>query len=168
MEEFLGFLRRYDIRCVADVRRFPSSRKFPHFNRGELAKSLRERGIEYIWMEQLGGRRHGQVAADSPNAGLRSPAFRNYGDYMLTEEFRGAIGLLMEQAELCPTAILCAERLYFRCHRMLISDYLRMMGVSVLHIGVAVSPGEDRAITHEYTSGAKLQDGRLAYPGNPS
>ena len=164
LEEFLRVLRRYEIGCVVDVRRFPSSKKFPHFNRGELEKSLGENGIRYIWMEKLGGRRHGETSHDSPNSGLRSPTFRNYADYMLTEEFRGALGEVIALAEACPTAILCAERLYFRCHRMLISDYLTMLGMEVLHIGMSASAADDRPILHKYTSCAKIEDARLTYP----
>lgn len=165
-EEFLAILTKYSIQCVADVRRFPSSRKFPHFNRGELEKSLGECGIRYIWMEKLGGRRHGKVAADSPNNGLRSPAFRNYADYMQTEEFQEAVDSLLDIAGACQTAILCAERLYFRCHRMLISDYLTMLGVEVFHIGTAATPVEDEPIPHKYTSGAQVANGKLTYPAS--
>jgi len=161
-EEFLSVLRRYDIRCVVDVRRFPSSKKFPHFNRGGLEKSLAEKGVRYIWMEKLGGRRHGKTAPDSPNIGLWSPAFRNYADYMQAEEFREAISSLLDHAETCPTAIMCAERLYFRCHRMLISDYLKMLGVEALHIGT--SAPDDQPIPHTYTSSARVGNGTLSYP----
>ncbi|MDP2898296.1 MAG: DUF488 domain-containing protein [bacterium] len=165
-EQFWGVLRKHGIQCVVDVRRFPSSRKFPHFNRGELENSLGENGIRYVWMEKLGGRRRGKVAADSPNSGLRSPGFRNYADYMQTEEFQEAIRLLLDIAGACQTAILCAERLFFRCHRMLISDYLTMLGAEVLHIGTGATPVEDEAIPHKYTSGAQVANGRLTYPAN--
>jgi uncharacterized protein (DUF488 family) len=163
LEEFLNLLKRHDVRRVADVRRFPSSRKFPHFNRGELEKSLPKNGIEYVWMERLGGRRHGQAAPDSPNAGLRTPAFRNYADYMLTAEFHSAINELLAGAEDCSTAIMCAERLHFRCHRMLISDYLTMSGVEVFHLGAAGCAAEDSPIPHKYTSCAKVRNDTLTY-----
>lgn len=165
--EFLRVLRQYDIRCLVDVRRFPSSRKFPHFNRGELETSLLHHGIRYVWMEQLGGRRHGPTVPDSPNTGLRSPAFRNYADHMQTEEFHAAIDALVTQAENCPTAIMCAEKLHFRCHRMLISDYLTTIGIEVLHIGTSASGTEDSPIPHTYTSCAKVEGGKLTYPGVP-
>jgi uncharacterized protein (DUF488 family) len=115
-------------------------------------------------MEKLGGRRHGKVAADSLNSSLRSPGFRNYADYMQTEEFWEAIRHLLDIASACQTAILCAERLYFRCHRMLISDYLTMLGVEVLHIGTEATLDEDEPVLHKYTSGAQVANGRLTYP----
>jgi uncharacterized protein (DUF488 family) len=163
LEEFLSVLRKYGIRCVLDVRRYPSSKKFPHFNRGELEKSLAGNAIRYIWMERLGGRRHGQANPDSPNAGLRSPAFRNYADSMQTEEFRDAVNSVLDDAKTCPTAIMCAERLYFRCHRMLISDYLKMLGAEVLHVGTGASFAEDKPIAHSYTSAARVRSGILTY-----
>jgi len=165
-EEFRGVLRKHGIQCVVDVRRFPSSRKFSQFNRKELENSLGENGIRYVWMEKLGGRRHGKVAADSPNSGLSSAGFRNYADYMQTEEFREAIRHLLDIGNACQTAILCAERLYFRCHRMLISDYLTMLGAEVLHIGTGATPLEDEPIPHKYTSGAQVANGKLTYPAN--
>ncbi len=164
LDELLNLLKRYDIRCVVDVRRFPSSRKFPHFNLGELEKSLPENGIDYVWMERLGGRRHGETASDSPSLGLRSPAFRNYADHMQTEGFRATIDEVVALAEKCPTAVMCAEKLYFRCHRMLISDYLTMIGVEVLHIGTAASASGDTPIPHKYTSCARVENGVLSYP----
>ncbi len=163
-EEFLSVLKRYGIRCVVDVRRFPSSKTFPHFNRGELDRSLAENGIQYVWMEQLGGRRHGAPDPDSPNTGLRSPGFRNYADYMQTNEFGAAIDALVALAHRCPTAILCAEKLYFRCHRMLISDYLTLKGDEVFHVGTSTSAAEDSPIGHTYSSCAKAESGRLTYP----
>lgn len=164
LEELLAVLTKYGIQCVVDVRRFPSSRKFPHFNRGELENSLGENGTRYVWMEKLGGWRHGKAAAQSPNGGLRSPGFRNYADYMQTEEFQEAIRSLLDIASTCLTAILCAERLFFRCHRVLISDYLTMLGAEVLHIGTGATLVEDEPIPHKYTSGAQVANGRLTYP----
>jgi len=167
-DDFVSVLKRYGIRRVLDVRRFPSSKKFPQFNRGELERSLPENGIRYVWMESLGGRRHGEPALDSPNVGLRSAGFRNYADYMGTEEFRRAIDAVLAEAKLSPTAIMCAERLYFRCHRMLISDCLTAMGVRVLHIGTANTTADDRAIPHALTSCAIVENGRLTYPAATS
>jgi len=164
LDEFLRLLQQYSIRCVVDVRRFPSSKKFPHFNRDELEKSLPQNGIQYMWMESLGGRRHGKTDPHSPNIGLRSPAFRNYADYMQTEDFGKTISALMTVAKTCPTAIMCAERLYFRCHRMLISDYLKMTQVGVYHIGTSVSEENDSPVPHVYTSCAKVDNGKLTYP----
>ena len=163
-EEFRGVLRKHGIQCVVDVRRFPSSQKFPHFNQKGLENSLGEDGIRYFWMEKLGGRRHGKVAADSLNSGLRSPGFRNYADYMQTEEFQEAIRVLLDIARACQAAILCAERLFFHCHRMLISDYLTMLGVEVVHTGTGATLVEDEPVPHKYTSGAQVANGKLTYP----
>ncbi len=163
-EEFVGVLQKYGIGCVVDARRYPSSRKFPHFNRGELEKALAENAIRYVWMENLGGRRHETTRGDTPNTGLRSAAFRNYADFMQTVEFREVIKSLLDEAETRPTAIMCAERLYFRCHRMLISDYMKMLGVEVLHVGTRPSLQKDLPIPHRYTSCASAKDGRLTYP----
>ena len=97
------------------------SRRLPHFNRESLEKSLPEAGVKYVWMKELGGRRK-KIRDDSPNVALRSPSFRNYADYMLTKEFQRAIADLIRMAEHSRTAYMCAERVYFRCHRMLVSD----------------------------------------------
>ena len=130
-----------------------------------MESALSENAIGYVWMEQLGGRRHGPTAPDSPNIGLRSPGFRNYVDYMQTEEFRAAMDDLVARAQRAPTAMLCAERLHFRCHRMLISDYLTVKGVEVLHIGSSASATADSPTHHTYTSCAKVENGRLTYSG---
>src|SRR5438552_4697472 len=109
------------------------SRRLPHFNRESLEKSLPEAGVKYVWMKGLGGRRK-KIRNDSPNVALRSPSFRNYADYMLTAEFQHAVADLITMAEHSRTAYMCAERVYFRCHRMLVSDWLVAHGHAVLHI----------------------------------
>jgi len=157
--EFLSLLKKHSIRCLVDIRRWPSSRKWPHFNRQPLQASLKEEGIEYAWMESLGGRRHQAPAQDSPNTGLTSPAFRNYADYMLTGEFRRAVDELLRFAEDKPTAIMCAERLFWKCHRRLLSDYLYSLGVEVLHIF-----DHNTVKAHRPTKYARIEERRVTYP----
>jgi len=155
-------LQEHGIEVVVDVRRYPSSRKFPQYNQRALAEALRKNGIEYVWMEELGGRRHGRTSSESLNRGLRSPGFRNYADHMLTPGFRSALERLVAVAARKRVAVMCAEKLYFRCHRMLLSDSLVAMGVSVIHI---IEPGRVRP--HELTPSARVVDGeRVIYPGN--
>ncbi len=160
IEEFFGLLREFNIRVLVDIRRYPSSRKFPHFNSDMLWESLGEGGVEYMWFEALGGRRHGSVNDHSPNTLLRSPGFRNYADHMLTEEFSAAIQELISVASNSKTAIMCAEMLYWRCHRMLVSDFLTAQGIIIEHI---LGPGNLR--THELTKGAVITGERkVIYP----
>lgn len=136
------------------------SRRLPHFNRESLEKSLPEAGIQYIWRKELGGRRR-KIRDDSPNVALRAPGFRNYADYMLTEDFRQAMNQLIRLAERSRTAYMCAERLYFRCHRMLVSDWLVANGHEVLHID-----GTASAKSHELMAEARWIDGKLIYRGD--
>jgi uncharacterized protein (DUF488 family) len=137
-----------------DIRRFPGSRKHPHFNQDNLAAALQESGIDYYWMEALGGRRH-QQRDESPNVGLENKGFRNYADYMLTDAFLAAVEQLLGVARLRRTAIMCAEGLFWQCHRRLVSDFLVANGVTAQHI---MPGGELRP--HTLTSGGG--DGRPA------
>ena len=139
---------------------FPASRRLPHFNRESLEKSLPEAGIGYVWKQDLGGRRKKQPG-ESPNLALRNDSFRNYADYMLTPQFQGAVMGVVELAEKDATAIMCAERVYFRCHRMLVSDYLVAHGHDVQHIDAA---GPTRL--HKLMPEARIIDGRLIYRGD--
>lgn len=135
LADFSRVLQAHDIRLLEDIRAFPMSRRYPHFNREHLELWLPEIGCDYIWEKDLGGRRGRQMPADkSPNIALRNPSFRNYADYMLSDQFKKAIERLVARAEQKNTAIMCAESVYFRCHRMLVSDYLVGHGHSVLHI----------------------------------
>ena len=109
------------IKVLADIRRFPSSRKFPQFNQANLASALQEAEIEYHWLEALGGRRGKKTTGSSTNLGLRNESFRNYADYMLTEEFREGIQQLLSVAGRKPTAFMCSESVFWRCHRRLVS-----------------------------------------------
>jgi len=154
-EEFVELLIRNEIEILTDVRRFPTS-KFPHFKGEYLRQILSESGIEYYWFPTLGGYRK-KIMDDSPNKAIKSEGFRNYADYMLTEEFKTAIEELQEIAVLRPSAIMCAEKLYWRCHRKFISDYLAMKGWKVIHIL------NDRKVEHKISKEARIVNGRLIY-----
>ncbi|MGH7636157.1 MAG: DUF488 family protein [Gemmatimonadaceae bacterium] len=149
-------LQAHDVRALADVRRFPGSRRHPHFGREQLEPFLRAHGIEYVWMPELGGRR--KARKDSPHTGWRVEAFRGYADYMDTDEFRAALTRLLELARGLPTAIMCAEQLWWQCHRRLISDALLAQGHEVLHIESA-----KKASPHKLVSPARLVGGTLSY-----
>jgi uncharacterized protein (DUF488 family) len=136
------------------------SRRLPHFNRESLENSLPDAGIQYVWMKQLGGRRK-KILAESPNIGLRNDSFRNYADYMLTPEFEEAMAHLIELAQQAPTAYMCAERVYFHCHRMLVSDWLVAHGHEVLHIDNEKPPRP-----HKLMSEARIKHGKLIYSGD--
>jgi hypothetical protein len=118
---------------LVDIRAFPMSRRLPHFNRESLEEELPKAGIAYVWMQELGGRRK-KMRDDSPNTALRNDSFRNYADYMMTEEFAAAIEKVLDLAVQGETAIMCAERMWFQCHRMLVSDYLTAQVHKFLHI----------------------------------
>jgi len=133
LEDFLALLKKHGIQVVVDVRRFPSSKKFQHFNRGNLEVALKREGIEYIWMEELGGfRREG--LKDSPNIAIRSKGFRNYADHMFTQEFKNAIKRVIELEKGRRVALMCSEKFFWRCHRKFIADYLSVHGYEVIHI----------------------------------
>jgi uncharacterized protein (DUF488 family) len=134
LDEFTALLREFKIGTLVDIRRFPGSRRLPHFNRQDLEQSLPAAGIEYIWLEDLGGRRSGPDLADSQNQGLKDPAFRHYADYMQTEQFSLAVNRLSLIASEKTAAIMCAEKLFWKCHRLLLSDYLLAHGVVIEHI----------------------------------
>jgi len=136
------------------------SRRLPHFNRESLEHSLPEAGIGYVWMKELGGRRKKSLR-DSPNVVLRNESFRNYADYMLTPEFERAAGELVKLAEHSRTAYMCAERVYFHCHRMLASDWLVAHGHEVFHID-----DEKPAKPHTLMAEARMEGGRLIYRGD--
>jgi uncharacterized protein (DUF488 family) len=160
IEEFVSLLTAHRIELLVDIRAYPMSRRLPHFNRENLEVSLRATGIEYRWMKDLGGRRK-KLLKDSPNMALRNEAFRNYADYMLTPQFDHAAAELVRTAEQKRTAIMCAEAAYFRCHRMLVSDYLTAHGHEVLHIQDK-GPGKPHALMRE----ARLIEGQLLYRGD--
>ena len=157
-EQFVSLLKENEIGLVADVRRYPSSRKFPHFNRPVLSELLAAENIDYLWLESLGGHRRAEKDSKSVNVGLKSIGFRNYADYMATEEFRRAVDKLLSAAAQSRTAIMCAERLYWKCHRRLLSDYLVSQGVEVIHI---MEFGE--TLEHELTQDAVITETGVIY-----
>jgi uncharacterized protein (DUF488 family) len=159
LERFLALLVQHEIKVLADIRRFPSSRKFPQFNQANLASALQEAKIEYRWLAALGGRRGKKTNGLSANLGLRNESFRNYADYMLTEEFREGIQELLSVAGRKPTVFMCSESVFWRCHRRLVSDYLVVNGMTVQHI---MPSGELRP--HTLTKGAEVEAGELRYP----
>ena len=159
-DEFMAVLWAHSIQTLADIRSFPMSRRLPHFNREWLEQALPKAGIRYVWIKELGGRRK-KIRDDSPNVALRSPSFRNYADYMLTGEFERGITELIALAERSRTAYMCAERVYFRCHRMLVSDWLVAHGHEVFHID-----GTGPVKQHELTSEVRLASGQLIYRGD--
>jgi uncharacterized protein (DUF488 family) len=156
LEEFLELLSANRIEAVADVRRYPGSRRWPHFAQEPLQMALENLGLLYTWLPELGGRR--TPRADSPNTAWRSPAFRGYADYMATEAFADGLDQLINLASGLPTAILCAESLWWRCHRGLIADVLRWLQFEVIHI---LGPGS--TAPHPYTAAARIVGGRLSY-----
>jgi uncharacterized protein (DUF488 family) len=156
IEEFILLLVSQDIRLLADVRRFPGSRRHPQFGKEALASSLERSGIQYVHLQELGGRR--ATKADSPNTGWRNAAFRGYADYMMTEDFKAGIERLLTLAGQQRTAVMCAEALWWQCHRGLIADYLKASGHEVLHI-----MGHDKVQGHPFTSAARMRDGELSY-----
>jgi uncharacterized protein (DUF488 family) len=144
-EEFLAILLSFGIEILADVRHYPGSRNFPQFNRDTLRAFLHEQGIAYLWLMELGGRRKSKP--DSANTIWRNEAFRGYADYMETGEFNEGISRLTESAMLKPTAYMCAEAVWWRCHRALISDHLKADGWKVMHL-----MKQNSAIEHPFTS----------------
>jgi uncharacterized protein (DUF488 family) len=129
IEEFIGALQSYRIGLVADVRRFPGSRRNPQFGHEALRQSLGDSGIGYGHFPELGGRR--RPRPDSQNTGWHSLAFRGYADYMETSEFHAGIDRLIKSARR-RTAMMCAEAVWWHCHRALISDYLKIRGIEVI------------------------------------
>lgn len=160
LDELIEALRAHQIQTLVDIRAFPMSRRLPQFNRDSLEETLPAAGIRYVWMKALGGYRK-KTLDDSPNIALRNQSFRNYADYMLTPEFDQAMAELIALAGNSRTAYMCAERVYFRCHRMLVSDWLVAHGHEVLHID---GPGPVKQ--HSLTADARIVDGRLIYRGD--
>ncbi len=160
LDELIELLDEHNIGILVDVRRWPSSQRYPHFNRESLAKKLSDHGIRYDWLgEQLGGYRKKGLGEASPNEAWRSRGFRNYADYTMTKGFREGIENLLELVGDNKLAIMCAEQLYWRCHRRIISDYLIVKGQTVTHI-----IGKGKTEEHRLTSFAKIINGELRYP----
>jgi uncharacterized protein (DUF488 family) len=157
-EEFGQILEAHGIEVLVDVRMFPGSRRYPQFNREALSESLSRLGIQYKHEPRLGGRR--TPRADSHNTAWKNAQFRAYADHMETEEFRDAVKELLQVATERRVAVMCAEALWWRCHRSLISDYLKAAGHTVIHI-----LDEKKTEEHPFTSAARIIDGQLSYRG---
>ncbi len=158
LDVFVRLLAAHDIALLVDVRTVPRSRRHPHFGTEALAQSLPERGIAYRRFPALGGWR--RPAPDSPNGGWRNDSFRGYADYAMSAEFDEALAELRDLAAGQRTAIMCAEALWWRCHRRLIADRLVVMGDTVCHIG-----SDGRAYEHGLSAFAVVDAaGRVTYP----
>jgi uncharacterized protein (DUF488 family) len=156
MEKFIAMLASFEIKCLVDIRRYPGSKRYPHFNKDALQISLSKENINYVHEVDLGGRR--TASKDSKNTAWRLAAFKGYADYMETEQFQHAIQKLQEIASVERTAYMCSEAVWWSCHRSLVSDYLKAKGWVVMHI---MDTG--KAQEHPYTSPAKVVQGNLFY-----
>jgi uncharacterized protein (DUF488 family) len=176
IDEFISLLNENEIKLLVDVRAWPGSKRYPQFNKDALAESLTAHGIRYEHFPELGGKRKSKP--DSRNTAWRNASFRGYADYMETEQFQKGIERLLnfigqgaaawQAAEVkhdssetvtpCSTAIMCAEAVWWRCHRSLIADYLKARGVEVLHVFSA-----NKVEPHPYTSAARIVNGELSY-----
>jgi uncharacterized protein (DUF488 family) len=156
LDEFIAMLKSFQIELVADIRSFPGSRRFPHFNKEALEVSLPENSIKYIHLRELGGRR--KARPDSINTGWRLAAFRGYADYMETDAFKDGIKELEKIAMKQRTAYMCSEAVWWSCHRSLVSDYLKVNGWNVIHI-----MGIGKSSEHTYTTPARIVNGQILY-----
>jgi uncharacterized protein (DUF488 family) len=157
INEFIALLQDNEIKLLVDVRAWPGSKRYPQFNKEALTESLTAHGIRYEHFPELGGKRKSRP--DSRNTAWRNASFRGYADYMETEQFQQGIQRLLDvAAEAEPTAIMCAEAVWWRCHRALISDFLKARGIEVVHILDA-----NKTDPHPFTSAAHLVDGALSY-----
>lgn len=157
-EQFLALLRAHEVRQVADIRTIPKSRRHPQFNRDALDTYLQAHGIAYRHFPALGGLR--TARPDSVNTGWRHPNFRGYADHMQTAEFFAGVGALLAFAAAGRTTVMCAEAVWWHCHRQLLSDALLARGVPVCHI-----LGAADAKPHRLSDFARLENGRVSYPG---
>lgn len=161
VEELVALLDEAAVRAVADLRRFPGSRRHPHFAREALAAALESSGVAYHWLgESLGGRMPESLPAErSPNGAWKVAAFRHYADALETPEVEAGLARLETIASEAPTAFLCAERLWWQCHRRIVADALHVRGWRVVHL---LEPGK-RAV-HDLPDFARVERGRLTYP----
>ena len=158
LADFLSLLRAHGVRRILDVRRFPGSRRWPHFGAVRLAQSLAAEGIDYVGLPELGGLR--EPRGDSPHTAWRVAAFGGYADFMDTPEFAIGLAEVERLASETPSAIMCAEALPWRCHRSLIADALVVRGWEARD---AISESEARI--HELPGFARVEGGRLIYDG---
>ena len=156
LAEFLELLGPHRIELLVDVRRYPGSRRWPQFAGPALAQALAATGVSYVWLPSLGGRR--RPLPDSPNTAWRSAMFRGYADYMATESFAGGLLELQTYVHGLRTCIMCAEAVWWRCHRGLIADVLRWEGFQVLHVLSKTS-----TVPHPFTSAARITRDGLSY-----
>ena len=157
-EEFIKILKAHEVQLLVDVRSFPGSRRYPQFNRSELSELLSNAGITYKHEPRLGGRR--TPNKNSHNTAWRNASFRAYADHMETEDFEKGVKDLLQLASQDRAAVMCAESLWWRCHRSLIADYLKAAGHTVVHI-----VDEKKTEEHPFTSAARIVDGELSYRG---
>jgi len=157
IDHFISLLEENGIKLVVDVRSLPGSKRYPQFNKEALADSLGQHGIRYEHFPELGGRR--KPKQDSRNTAWRNASFRGYADYMETGEFQKGIDRLVDlTSEVGPAAIMCAEAVWWRCHRALISDHLKARGIEVVHV-----IGANKTEPHLFTSAARIVGGTLSY-----
>lgn len=156
LDELVSMLHSFQIELLTDIRSFPGSRRYPHFNKGALEVSLPQNNVEYAHIINLGGRR--KANPDSANTGWRHVAFRGYADYMETDDFKAGINELQKLAGKERTAYMCSEAVWWRCHRSLVSDYLKLKGWTVIHI-MGIAKSEE----HRYTAPARIVNGKLIY-----
>ena len=157
LADFIALLRENGVQRLADIRRYPGSRRYPHFSRDALRLSLPAEGIEYIHMPELGGRR--KPLPDSRNTAWRNEQFRAYADYMASDEFAVGVNDLSVLAEARPAAIMCAESVWWRCHRRLLADHLVL--VSKVHVEHLFHDG--RLVEHTPTAEARRIDDHVVY-----
>ena len=158
-KEFILILNSFKIELLADIRSYPGSKRYPHFNKENLQQTLLAHKIIYQHFPELGGRR--KTLKDSKNTAWRNDAFRGYADYMETEDFKEGISRLEDFASQYKTAYMCSEAVWWRCHRSLVSDYLKWKGWLVMHI-----MSKNKSEEHPYTSPAKIVDDKLSYTEN--
>ena len=156
-DDFLALLGGYGIEAVADVRRFPGSRRHPWFAGETMARTLPAAGFDYLWLPQLGGRR--RALPGSPNGAWRNAAFQGYADHMASAEFADGLAQALELASMHPTALMCAEAVWWRCHRRLIADLLVYRGMEVLHV-LDAKPARPHALGEDARPAGDL----LVYP----
>jgi uncharacterized protein (DUF488 family) len=157
IETFLGLLAQHEITLLADVRSFPGSRRWPHFNQDELKASVERAGISYEWLKVLGGRRHSS-RQDSPHTAWQHAAFRSYADYADTADFSSGIEQLRKLAAARRSALMCSEGLWWRCHRRIIADHLVVQGWRVWHL-----MPDGKLATHLLPPFARVGEARIIY-----
>jgi uncharacterized protein (DUF488 family) len=159
IETFLDLLAQHEIAALVDVRSFPSSRRWPQFNHDQLKASVQSIQVAYEWCRVLGGRRHSSLH-DSPHTAWQHAAFRAYADYADTAEFAAGIAHLGESAAVRRSVIMCSEGLWWRCHRRVIADHLKIRGWDVRHI-----MPNGKLAPHSLPAFARVDDGRIIYDG---